>query len=483
MSRTRQVLWASALSGASVFVSMAAWLAITKLAAKTLPPSEVAVFFLLQAWADALNILCNLGLAVSLPRLIAAAGAEDKHRTAGAALAGTALLAGAVAVLGMLGWVLAANGVAAWAGEETARFAHFAWLVPPLFLVGTVRDTAMAALAGFHRFSHRAASIVIASVLSLIVAGTCVALGSASVAAFSGAVAIGHGVNLVWLFAALPRGARWRLDGAAYVTAVRGSVALYQNNVLTFVYQRVDTLLAQRMLGLHEVALLGTAKYLPTILSRVMGALHVPLLPNLAGMVSAGNLPLAAQVMNRALVLTTALGYTAVLGTLALGGSLLTLIASEDYAAGAKVAGWLMAGMCLAIQAGIFGQGLIALGRPGAVTRANVLLAAVSLGMNLYCLPKFGLIGAGYSALGAILVSLWAQGAQVHRHGLPIGLRPWLTLHGLFLACAAPGLLGWGMVPGLLATGAYPLLAVLLGAVPPSELQVLLGAARPLPRR
>ena len=473
--RTRQVVWAAALSGGSVFISMAAALVVLKLATQSLSVHDFGVFVLLQVMADALNIVFNLGLAVSLPKLIAAAPAGERRSIAGAAMAGVLCLATLVAAALLALWC-AARAAAPSLGPDATRLLHFAWLVPPLFLVGTLRDTAMAALAGLHRFGQRALGIVVASLLYTAIAAAAVALGHVSVVTFTGAMALGHALNLLWLYRALPPGARFRLDPPRFLAATRESAALYQNNLLTFVHQRLDALIAQHFLGLVGASMLGAAKQLPTILSRAVGALLVPLLPSLAGLVAAGDLTLAASVLNRALVLVAVLGYTATLACAALAGPLLWLLTSSAYLPAAPLVGWLMAAMSVAIQGGILGQGLIALDRAAAVTRANIALAVISIALNALFLPRLGVAGAAYAALAAVLASAILQGIQLHHAGLRIQLRGFLGTQVIFAACWAVTLLFPGALPGLAAALAFPVLCIATRALPAAEISGLLGA-------
>jgi O-antigen/teichoic acid export membrane protein len=261
----------------------------------------------------------------------------------------------------------------------------------------------------------------------------------------------------------------------------RDSMALFQNSVLTFLYQRLDTFLAERFLGLHAVSMLGAAKQFPAILSRVTGALLVPLLPNLSGLIVSGELTTASRVLNRAVVLSAVIGYTAALGGAALAQPLIRLIASPDYVGAAPVLGWLMAAMSLAIQAGVMGQGLIALGRAASVTQVNTVLAAVSIALNCLLLPRFGILGAGYAALAAVLFSAAAQALLASRHGLRVAWRPLLTLQALFAGLYAGSVVlggAWGL---LIATALFPVLCVATGALPHGEVRALLQAV--LPRR
>lgn len=466
MSRTRQVLWASILSGGSVFAATAASLVLLKLATNHLSMADYGTLVLVQFWADALIIFVNFGLATSLPRLIAATPAEDRHALVASALTGTGALAMLVALL---------LGALMFSVQTT--WSPLAMWILPLFVVGMLRDTALAALAGLHRYSSRAMSLIVASVLGVAIAGTLVALGHASVGAFAGALAAGHALNLGWLYYALPPDARWRWDPPQFRLTLRDSRALYQNQSLTFLVQRLDTFLAERLLSLEAVSLLGAVKQFPVLLSRVLGALLVPLLPNLAALIAAGDRDTATQVMNRALRLVAVLGYSAVLLCAGMGAILLTLVSSPTYAIAAPLVLWMMSAMALAVQAGIAGQGLIALGLPALITRCNLATAALAVALNLICLPRYGYTGAGYAAVAAGLLGMVLQSVLVHRGGLAVAWHPWLKVHALFaVACAVAWCVPWPSVTLCVAALLFPLGCLLTGGLPWAECQALLAA-------
>jgi len=468
VNRTRQVLWASALSGGSVFVATAAALALLKLATNHLSMVEYGTLILVQFWADALNIFVNFGLAVSLPRIVAAAPAEERHAIVASALSGTAV----VAALGV--GLLALLGVGLSLVVDVAWLSLAAWTLP-LFFVGVLRDTALAALAGLHRYTGRAISLIVASVLSVGIAGILVALGHASVGAFALALVLGHALNLIWLFIALPRGARWQWDLARFHGTVGESRALYQNQMLTFIYQRLDLLLAERLLSIEAVSMLGAVKQFPVLLSRVVGALLVPLLPNLSALIAAGELHTAAAVMNRALRLVGVLGYSAVLLSASLAVPLLTVVSSKYYALAAPLMLWLMTAMAIAVQTGIAGQGLIALGQARLVTRSNVAMALASILLNVVLLFVYGYEGAGYSAVAAVLVGAGLQLYFVHRNGLRVAWRPLATIQGCFVALCGAALASPWPAPALfVAALVYPAACLLLGGLPWAELRLLI---------
>lgn len=446
MNRGNTVVRGGVLSGASILVSTIAMLAVGKMFTNALDQPQVAVFTVLLLWADFFNIAGNLGLAVSLPKLIGAAPEAER-----AAVSGTCLR--------LQSWLLAGLGGACWAltgflwyfGLGPADWREvYPWMMflPPLFIVGVLRDASMAALAGFNRYGQRAVGIVVSSIAQILLVFAFIWVLKGGVAALSIVTALAYAIAAAWLLFALPPGARWHADTILARQCVRFSMPLYVNSLLTFVFQRFDTMLL--LMVLHApgaVALYEMAKRLPVLASRFLGAFTVPFLPTISELLARGEREAAARFLSRTASIITFLGYLGALLTILVQEPLLILLFNRDYLAATSVLGLLMAAIAVAVQAGLMGQTLIAMGKPGLVTAMNVATAAFSVAANLALLPLLGITGAGVAAVCAAVISHAAQTACVRRHGLRIPLMHLLKPHGLMLASVLLLLAGDAGVP------------------------------------
>jgi O-antigen/teichoic acid export membrane protein len=438
MSRTRMLLQGAALSGGSVFFSMLTLLVVAKIFTNRLDPSEVAVFALLLLSADFLNLAGTFGLSVSLPKIVGAAPPYRQDALVRANLSAQIVVS---LTLGVAIW-------AAWAwlprpenwpeNPDWRRLIDYAWLLPPLFIAGALRDMAMAALAGLNAYGRRAAGIAAASLAQMILVFVLIGWWRGGIVTLSLATALSYAVGVAWFFASLPAGRGFRLDWRAYASSIRFSIPLYLNNLLTFFYQRFDTVLLLALLDAPSAAIFEMAKRIPMILARVLNALLVPFLPNLAALIAAEDFPRAARLLNRAVALTAFTGYSAALAVIAVQEPLLILLFNADYLPAAPVLGALMAAICITVQTGLMGQSLIALGKPHLITAINTGLAALSVALNLLLIPRFGLMGAGAAAVGAILFGFLCQAACVHRNRLPLDVRACLMPQLAFAAALLP---------------------------------------------
>lgn len=478
MNTTRSIVRGSVYSGGSVLVSMAAMLVVGKIFTNALDKTGVAVFALLLIWSDFFILAGNCGLAMCLPKLIAGAPAERRARVSGSAVVFQAAVGVVTGAAVLVIWGFFPGTIARVLGNDGGLLAPYLWLLPPLFFVGGLRDTALAALAGFNRYAQRAAGIITAAVAQAALVFIFVWMMRGGVAVLTWTFAAAYALETVWLFIALPRGARWQADLRTAAESVRFSLALYVNTLLTFLFQRFDTVLVVLITrNVEAVALFEIAKRLATMLSRVLGAMLVPYLPSVSDLIARRDTEGAARLLRVAGAAATFFGYMGVLAAVTVQEQLIVALFNADYLGATVVLGLLMTVTCIAVQTGLMGQTLIALGRPGIVTLVNIATAALSVGANFLLLPRMGIQGAAVAALVAGAVSNAAQTFFVRRAGLRVSIPRHLAPH-LFMAVAAGiMLLGGGAFPWRVAGAAvFVTLCFVFRLITPAQLRNALTA-------
>lgn len=479
MTTRAHLVRGAALSGGSVLVSMAALLAVGKIATNALDPVDVAAFALILLASDALNLIGSLGLPVALPKLLAAAREPAARPMTISSLMITGVLCAAIALPVFFMGGMALPETLALDSPWRLAWPHLTW-VAPLLLTGALRDTAMAALAGLNRYGQRATGIVATAIAQVLLALLAVVALRAGLTGLLAATALAYLAALIWLLWSLRDTLEATPRLAVAAEAVRFSFPLYLNSLLNFVFQRVDTLLLAVLLGDPvPVAVYEMAKRLPMVLSRGLGALLVPFLPAMAARLAAGDRSGAARLLDRSLALTAFLGFGATFAAILVQEPLLLALFSADYLAATAVLGLLLGVMTTAVLTGLFGQTLIALGKPAWVTGINVGTALLSLGLNAVLIPRWGLAGAALGAAGAGLFSYAAQACAVHRLDVPVAMRS--SVLPVLFAMLAAGLL-WGTGAPLwvrpLAVGGFLAACFAARVVGPAELRSLAGSFR-----
>jgi len=481
MSRTQRFMRGAFLSAASVLFSMLAMLAVGKMVtnAPALGKTEVGVFMLLLLGADFLNIANNFGLWVALPKLVGAAAPAEQCSIIRASFGCQTVVSLALAAALLLTWRLFPGLEALATNPDWRAMFPYLWLLPPLFLAGTLRDNAMAALAGLNRYGTRALGIAASSFLQATLVFSLVWWGGAGLVTLSLCMFGAYGTAFLLMHASLPFGRAPSLDWATYGKCVRFSLPLYANSLLNFFFQRFDSLMVAAYLGLEQAAVYEIAKRFPMLLSRTLGTLQVPLLPSISELIAQDRREAAARLLNQALILSVFFGYLGVLFIVTIQEPLVGLLFNIDYLGAASVMGLLMTAICLAVQAGLMGLTLIALERPGLVTRTNALMAIIAVALNAVLLPKLGIAGGGISLLAAAAFSATMQTGHVRRLGIAVDLAMAVKMHVIMVTAASLAILGGTPVWRGLAMVFFVGLSFSFGAPHPRELLSLVRTILP----
>lgn len=421
-------------------MALVSLLLVGKMATNTLPPESVAIFLLALLLADGVNLISNFGLFASAPKLIAELPSREQRDALLASLLRGQLAPSFGLGLALLICAFYAGPISASIGASPASLRTALLWAAPLSILGAYRDMLLAAFAGYNRYgAHTAASVLFSAGQAMLVF-LLVWVGEGSVSRILLAVTLSQGAGVLLLLA-MAGASVWRVgEPHGFARAVRFSMPLYVNTLLNFLFQRIDTLLVTTLLGLHAAAIYEIAKRFPQVLSRVLNALLLPWLPTVTGVLAGGDTRAAERALRDVLCAVTFLGYAGVLVCVPLAPLLVLLLASPEYLDAAPLLLGLMTGIHLAVQAGVFGQTLVAQGQPRWVTLGNVAQALCSMAGAWFLLPVYGLPAMGFAWCAGAGLSLLMQAAAVHRAGLPLPLRAYGLLH---VAFGASALLTW----------------------------------------
>ncbi len=480
MTRLETMARGAVLSAASICISMAALLVTGKLFTNALDQTTVGVFALLLVSADFINILSGMGLAVSMPKLVAESSPQRRREIIGSALAAQTLV---LLALGLV-VLVAQRGIQrpehfiqdpGWLGVHRALH-----LLPLLFITGGLRDLVMAMLAGLDRYGCRAAGICAASITQVVLVYLAVLRLGGGLSALIVSMAAAYALALVLLWAGLGRDGLPRMNIRIYRQSLWFSSPLYANQLMSFFTQRFDTVLITSLLGVTHAAVYEMIKRLPVIVNRVMNALLVPYLPHISRLISEDDRQGASKLLNHATAVAAFIGYGAALGLVALQHYLIVLLFTPEYLSGAPVLGLLLVAASLALQSGIMGQTLIALGRNIVVPLVNIGTMIISVVANLLVIPYFGLVGAGWVAIAASGFSFAMQALYTHRAGIHVSIGPCIKPLILLTACSMSYyIITPHVAAGITAVGLFVALSLLWGVVTTRQLLKVAQALAP----
>lgn len=426
----------------STVANLIALLIVGKLIAIYLPKEQVAIYSLLLVWSDGLSLIFGYGLQVSIPKIIGGSPEVQKHNTSKSLLIFIALNSALVATGLFLLWLFShyGDGKLTLYLQSSIIFPYF-YLVPILFLSAIFRDILLANLSGFQIFGKRALGVALASFLQVIMSLVVLMLMGGGVIALGIAYALSYFLTSLFLFYSLPKDPTAKFDLSLTLSAIKFSWILWVNSILNYLVQRFDTILFLYLTGNPaQVAIYEMAKRLCQIVSRMLNSLLLPYLPKISELLAEGKKKEATDFYTQAQL---SIGFLSILGLFSLPviqKYLIILLFSSEYLEITNVLSPLIAGTVIAVLTGISGQTLIASNRPYLVTLTNIGTVIISIGMNFILIPKFGLPGAGWSALISFLFSYIAQTLWVRRTILQFKWKNLLIIQSflaLFLALAS----------------------------------------------
>lgn len=467
----QRFLQGAAYSTGSMIYATLALLVVGKLMTNALSPEAVGQVALLLILGELLGTCCNLGLTAALPKLLPACDESGRSRLLGALVPFQFVSALAMALV-CGGGVLLGPFWRPFAADFLPLSTAILMLVPPLLVVVTLRDFLIAAANGLHAYGLRAGAIVLMSTLQVVTFGTLYFSGARDPVYYAIAYIAAAAAGTALLARIAPRPMHWDLP--LVKQQVHFSAPLYANTLLGFAYQRLDTIIVVYFLGVGSAAVFEMAKRIPGVVGRFLGAGLVPYLPSIAGLLRDSGRDGAGQLLQRASAYTAFIGYLATLVMVAIQAPLLTALFTADYQDAAPAVGPLLIAACLATQAGLMGQALIALDRPVLVMYINIGLAVIGIGLNLLLIPRFGLAGAGWSAVVAAWFSYRLQRAAVAKVGLPLTRKRAIWIQIFFALAYA---LAWSMdttLWSLFAAALYVATCIAVGAVSLNDLRALL---------
>ena len=257
------------------------------------------------------------------------------------------------------------------------------------------------------------------------------------------------------------------LKGSGFVTLTR----LFRTFIYTF-----DVVLIGLLLGEREVGLYSAAYRFCFLLLAVGSALHVAYLPVFAKQASMAD---RAAIAGRSVHLSSALAVPMVVGGGLLAGPLLTSTFGGAYVEAVAPFRLLLLSLGFIFLNGTVHNLLLVLERTRAETRLIGVAAVLNVGLNLYAIPRFGLLGAAAATalaeavvLGMGIRLLVRAGVRIETSHLPATLVAAVVM-ALVLLGAGLGSSLVVLVP--LGTGVYVTALWLLRGVPADVMEGLPG--------
>jgi len=397
-SLVRSIVAGTASLGLTSVLGMALGLATTMVTARRFAPEVFGAYILVQVMGAFLAQVSSFGLDVSIAKFVAGASDEERRR----AVIGTALLLRLLTALGasLAAWIGRRFLVTLFSASAVSKLLVFVWL---LFLLGSAQDLFKSILQGCLLFLRIGITDLITGLLGLILVLAAVYLRHTGVLSLILAQCFALLVACVFAYLSIPGEKRIVVRLDLLRELVKFGFPLQLNDILHFVFTRIDTLLIAALLGPAGIAMYEVARRIPDTLSQLYQSLQKVQFAFTSRLWGLGEQRKLSRLLNDSLRLVAFASTFAAAIALVFGKDIIRLVFSEQYLPSVNVFVLLMVGISVSLIGNVLGTSLVAVGDSDKPVVINLLHTAASLAGNALLIPRWGIAGAAIaSCIGSV---------------------------------------------------------------------------------
>ncbi len=367
---------------------------------RILPTEELGLFLLLQVVAIFLAEFTSFGLNLTVPQFLARTQDHDETwRMINTAVIFRLVVIVAASVLTLF---ISDQLFSAFGGDST--YQRIVIYLPLMFGLEGMTKLTSSILQGIFEFKKIALMGALNSLINLVMLVILVAVMGWGIYGLIGAKILSRGLTILWVVISTDHGLRFEFDRKAVMEMLRFGLPIQINYILTFVFQRVDTLIIGAMLGPNEVAFYEVARRFPDSFEQLYDALRQVFYPFVARFYAAGDKVQVTDLVNTLLRVLTFLAVLATLVVVLFGSDIIVIVFSEAYLPSVPAFVLLMVLLSLTVIDYTMGYTLVAIGQPDKPAFINVFHAIFTIGAQLLLIPRYGILGAAMAGIISISI-------------------------------------------------------------------------------
>lgn len=383
-----------------------------------IPKDDFGLYILILATMHCFVIFGGMGLDLTLVRMISSENKDEKQTVLIPVLA---LRAAQLFIVCIIFFVIGSMFLP----HFDARIKEYLVYIPAMFCLASFRELFFYLLQGMKLFKQYAGVQVASAVIKCATILTLLLLDSLSLSSLLLVEIIMLVSSLAIQIYVIPFKSLEQVwpSVEAYRKVLRFSFPLYLNNILTFVYDRMNVFLIGGFLNPASIAIYSVSGKIPEGFFRLFKSFIVVYFPNLSSLFSKGRRREAQDVMNQSLILFSIAILFFVMASFLFRDEIITLIFSSEYLDASFAFSLMMLGLYLRVISNIMGYSLVSAGHPSTPVKVNSVSSIINLLASLAMIPAFGFIGAVYSLLIMNIISQVSYSLYLMKFG--IAVRSW----------------------------------------------------------
>ncbi|MDD5066627.1 MAG: flippase [bacterium] len=428
---TKKFIKGIATTGFGTFFQISLGLISMIIAIRYLSKADYGIFILLEVIVVLLAVLGSLGLEnLSVIKLMAGSDDSRKILIANTAVSYRFLIS---IFLALLIIPLKPFILYVFKSEQLIKLTYFI----SIFIILTgFQELFLKILQAYHKYKEIAVSQILSGFLRL--GSVCLFIVALNMKA-AGLILV-YLVTLfgsiIYLGVSIPFKKRFILDFGIIKELFHFGFPLGLNNILSFIFMKIDRIMLGMMLSPMGVASYEVASRIPDNIARMYTAFQAVYFPNLAELFAKNKKIQAEKVLNNSIRIISFLTIFAAVVGLLFQKEIIVLLFSKKYIDSSSAFALLMFCFSIALMGDILGTSLVALGQSDKPVKINIVDTVFNVTGNLLLIPKYGIMGAVFATLVSRVVTNPFIVYFLKKAGVNIRFRNYLKPILLFLFIA-----------------------------------------------
>jgi O-antigen/teichoic acid export membrane protein len=364
------------------------------IAVRYIPKEQFGIFVLLQVIASLFTVISSLIFEnISVTRLITTEKNGQKMEVANTAICYKLLI---VVIMGLV--ILPCDPLIylIFKSEQLSRLLIY---IPLFFILSSFEEFLLGILQGFHQFKKMAISQIINGGVKFLLIIIFLVVLKMDVIGLIYSFLFSFAASIIFQYLVIPGKKQFNFNPMLFKKIFRFGFPLGLNNILTFIFMKIDRFMIGAMISPIGVAYYEVADKIPSSSHRMYESFRSVFFPNMTELFAQGRYEEAEKVLNNSLrLISFAIFFAATIATL-FQKEIVCLLFSEKYLDSAPAFSLLTIGIGIGIIGNILGTTLVALGQSDKPVKINMVDSTTNIICNLIMIPIFGFMGAVYATL------------------------------------------------------------------------------------
>jgi O-antigen/teichoic acid export membrane protein len=440
------------------------------IAIRFISKEQFGIFVLLQVIASFFAVIGSLILEnISITRLIAAAKNNQKIEIANTAMCYGLLIA---VVTSLTIFLCKPLIYYAFKSEQLSQFIIYIALFS---ILNSLSELLLSVLQGFHQYTKIAIAQLINGSCKFLLIIIFVMVLEMQVIGLIYAFLLSFAASIIFQYLVIPVKKNFNFNPMLLKKIFRFGFPLGLNNILTFIFMRIDRLMIGAMMSSTGVAYYEVASKIPDSVHRMYQSFRAVFFPNMTELFSQKKRAGAEKVLNNSLrIVSFAAVFTTLIVTL-FQRDIVRILFSEQYIESAPALSILMISLSVGLIGNILGTSLVALGQSDKPVKINIVDSTTNVIGNLIMIPMFGFMGAVYATLLSRCATNPINAWFLIRAGVNVKISQYLKPFLAFGICVSPFLMFdlENVITKISLIILYLIICILLSIIKKSDISVL----------